>query len=315
MGAAPAVAQVTDLVSVGAQYVPPVDAPEAPPATAQLTSVDLRLNAPIRLGERSILIPGIAYHLDSIAFDDTPEGFVELGPFHAVSASLYYVRLLPKDWSLALNAGVGLAGDFDQVDGGLVRVNALVLAAKALSERVTLGFGALFNYAFGRPLPLPAFRVDWHPTPEFQLELFLPGFLRVTQRFAGRVELGGLLEISGNEYAIRDPRIQDAWPCRAQPADNPLTPRDETVAERADCVDNVAYSFAAVGLTLGVRLFASVWLTLYGGRTVFRRFDPRNADGGDVADIGDDLPNAFFLRGTLTFRAPSPGEGMEPALP
>lgn len=309
-GPASVTAQATDLVSVGVQYAPPVDAPEAPPATAQVTSYDLQLNAPIPLGERSVLVAGLAYHVDSVTFDNEPEGFVDLRAFHAVSASAFYVRLLPKDWSLAMSAGLGLAGDFLAVDGGLVRVNAMVLAAKATSERLTVGFGAVFNYAFGVPLPLPALRLDWHPTPAFQLELLFPGFFRVGYSIGNRFEIGARLEISGNEYAIRDDRLRGGWPCQAEAADDPATVQDETVPERANCVDSVAYSFAAAGLTVGVRLFSSVWLSLYGGRTVFRRFAPRNADGGDVTDAGDDLPNQFFIRATLTFRAPG-GSGEE----
>ncbi|MDC0678785.1 DUF6268 family outer membrane beta-barrel protein [Sorangium atrum] len=297
-------AQLPDLVDLSAQYMPGAAIEDPRPVRAQVSSYEVNANVPIPLGERTFLIPGATYHVEAVSYAGTSPGFDELRAFHAVDVPVLFVQLLPHDWSLSLRVAPGLAGDFEAVDGGLVRVSALGLVTHTLSDKLVLGGGALASYSFGSFLPLPAAYVDWTPSPLFRVEAFLPGFAAVKLIFSDRVEVGLRADLAGNAYAVRDPRVRGAWPCAAQPADDPATEQDERAARPEECTDHIAYSVATAGVTLGVRAFASVWLNAQAGHSLFRRYEPMNDEDDGIPGGGQSIPNVLFFRAGVTWRIP-----------
>lgn len=300
---AAAVAQFPDLLEVSAQYMPGVALEEPRPARAQLTSYEGTLNLPLVLGERTFLIPGLSYHNDAVSYQRAPPGFTPLRAFHSLEASLLFVQLLPRDWSLSLRVAPGLAADLPRLEAEQLRVNALALATHGFSERLVAGGGVLASHAFGTFLPLPAAYVEWQPVAGLKLETFLPAFVDLRYTFAGRVELGLRADVAGNAYAVRDERVRGAWPCAAGPED-PTTPFSEALAQPEQCFDHVAYSVAVVGVVAGVRLFSSVWWTALVGHSVLRRFDQRNPDDERISGGLHAMPDAPFVRTSLTWRIP-----------
>ncbi|WP_437677642.1 DUF6268 family outer membrane beta-barrel protein [Sorangium sp. So ce131] len=296
--------QLPDLVDLSAQYMPGAALEDPRPTRAQVTSYEVSVNAPLPLGDKTFLIPGATYHVEAVSYAGALPGFDELRAFHSVDVPVLFVQLLPRDWSLSLRVAPGLAGDFERVDGGLVRVSAVALATHVLSEQLVVGGGALASYSFGSFLPLPAAYVDWTPTPHFRLEAFLPGFAAAKLTFSDRVEIGLRADVAGNAYAVRDARVTGAWPCAAQPADDPATEQDERSALPERCVDHIAYSVATAGVTLGVRTFGSVWLTAHAGHSLLRRFEPMNVDDDGIPGGGQNIPNVFFFRAGVTWRLP-----------
>jgi hypothetical protein len=289
--ATPARAQLPDLVSVSAGYMPGAELEDPRPTKVQLSSYDVSLNVPIVLGPRSFLVPGLGYHVDSLSFSDAPDGFLELRAFHAIDLSLLYVQLLPKGWSLSFRLAPGVAGDLRGFDERLLRVSGLAMATWSPSERLVIGGGLLADYSFGTFLPLPAAYVEWRPTPNLKLEAFLPAFAEAKVILADRVELGVRASVQGSAYGIRDDRIADAPPCAAP-------------ADPAQCFDHVSYSVATAGPQVGVRLFSSVWWTTTAGYSFYRRFEQKNADGERIEGGLQELPNGFVVQSGVTWRMP-----------
>jgi len=298
-----AMGQFPDLVDVSGQYLPAVPLQSAPPLRTQVSSYELSVNIPIVLSDTTFLIPGLGYHVDSVSFSNPPQGFTPLRAFHAIEVPLLFVQLLPKDWSLSLRLAPGIAGDLRAIDRDVFRFSAVALATHSFSDNFVLGGGGLVSFAFGSLLPLPAIYVDWHPIEDLQIEAFLPAFADVKYTLFERVELGLHVEISGNEYAVRDQRIRSQWPCSAA-EDDPLTAVDEGRADLSECFDHLAYSVGTAGLTVGVRLFSTVWLKVLGGYSFFRRFDQYNVRHELITGGREDLPGAFMIRGNLTWRIP-----------
>lgn len=290
-------AQLPNLFEVSGQYLPSTEIPSEAPLSTQVASYDVALNVPVRLTERAFLVPGLAYHVDSVSFSNQPEGFVAPRGFHSVEIPMMYIQLLPRDWSLAIRFAPGLAGDFYAIDAGLLRLNGAVLATKTFSPRLVFGFGGVAGYNFGQFLPLPAIYVDWRPVKQFRLEAFVPAFSTARYIPHDRIEVGARAEFQGNEYGIRFPEIRNAPPC----ADGPEEPEDSS-----QCLDNVAYSVASAGLTVGVRLFKTVWFEVYGAYAFFRRFEPRNAAGDSIGI--DRFPSTFLFRVGFIWRMPEPGQ-------
>jgi hypothetical protein len=300
-----AAGQLPDLAEVSVGYLPGATIEDHAPASAQVTSYDVAVNAPIPLGKTRFFIPGVTYHADSASFADTAPGFVELRRFHAVDVSLLGVQLLPGDWSVSVRVAPGLAGDFRDLDGRSFRLGAMALVAHAFSPRFVLGGGALVSYQLGSVLPLPAVHVEWKPLRNVQVEAFVPAFAQARWTIAGRVELGVRSEFNGNSYAIGDERIAGAWPCRASGGDVSGTPGDESQARPDECLDHLTYAVGSAGATAGVRLFSSVWLNAFGGHTFFRRLERNNEERDPIPGGVDDLPNVPFFRVGLAWRMPT----------
>jgi Domain of unknown function (DUF6268) len=285
-------AQVPDLVELSGQYTPSVRVADPQPLEAQVTSYDAAFNVPIPLSEHTFVIPGAAYHAESVSFGNGPDDFVPLRAFHAVDVPLLLVQLLPHDWALSLRLAPGLAGDFAAVDRSMLRFSAVALATHSFSDDFLLGGGFIGSYAFGGFLPLPAAYVEYRPTPQFSIEAFLPAFARAKLSLFDRLELGYRVEVQGNAYAVRDERIASSGPCASG------------AQSRNDCLDHLAYSVVAAGPTLDVRLFHTVWWTAFAGHTLHRRFDLMNRDGEPVTGGAQGLPNTWLVRTGLSWRVP-----------
>jgi len=301
---APAWAQLPDLADLSAQYMPSAPLDEPKPLAAQVSSYDASFNVPLQPGARWFLIPGLAYHLESISFSHIPAGFAELRSFHSLELPLLYVQLLPKDWSLSFRIAPGLAGDFHDIDSGSLRVSALGLATHTFSEQLLLGGGAIVDFSFGTLLPLPAAYLEWKPFEHFQLETFLPAFVSVKYTLWERLELGARVQVAGNSYAVRDERIRTVWPCRAERNDDPSTAFDETRADSSQCMDHIAYSVGTVAPFVALRVVESLWWNVQAGHSIFRRFEQRNPDDDRIRGGLDNLPNTFFVRSGLSWRLP-----------
>jgi hypothetical protein len=103
---------------------------------------------------------------------------------------------------------------------------------------------------------------------------------------------------------VRDARIAESWPCAAAPADDPLTPVDERFHQPGACFDHVAYSVGAAELVASVRLFESVWLTLFAGHSFYRRIEQMNEDDEPITGGSQDVPNVPVVRAAITWRVP-----------
>ena len=298
-------AQFPNLLELSGQYMPGAAIEDLSPTRAQVASYDAAVNLPVVLAEGSYLVLGATYHVDSVAFLDAPVDVAIPTAFHSVEAAVTFVQILPHDWSLAIRVAPGLAGDFAAVDQGLLRLSSVVMANHAFSDRFTLGGGFVATWSFGALLPLPALYLDWRPVDGLEIETFLPAFLWARWTLFDRVELGVRAEFQGNEYAVRDGRIRDRYPCAAAAVDDPLTPRDETQTDGDACLDHLAYSVGSAGLALGVRVFSTVWIEAYAGHTFFRRYDPKNARGDALPDGPDMLDDDWLFRAGLSWRIPN----------
>lgn len=276
-GGRSAEAQMPDLVEMSAQYLPNAPLEDPRPTEVQVTSYDVAMNVPLPLGESTFLIPGAAYHVDSVSFHDAPADFIELRAFHAVDVPLLFVQLLPRDWALSVRVAPGLAGDFLAVDSRMVRINALAMATHGFSDELVVGGGGMTSYAFGSLLPLPVAYVEWKPSPRWSVEAFLPAFVRTRLSLWDRLELGYGAEVQGNAYAVRDRRVD---------------------------FDHVAYSVIAAGPTLGVRLFETVWWNVFAGHSVYRRFDLLDRDDEAIPGGVQQLPNRWLVRSGIAWRIP-----------
>lgn len=298
-----AAAQVPNLVDVSAQYVPTTRDDDPKSTESQISSYQVNLNVPIRLSPRRFMILGGGYRAETYTYSQMDKPRAER-TFHAPELSALFVQVLGGGWVATGRVSASLAGGFEHVDRGLLKINAIALASKTLSRELTIGGGALLTTGFGTTLPLPALLVNWRPTEAVLVETLLPAFINARYTAWDRVEIGGRVELTGSTYALRDRDVTDRWPCAGQTTDDPTTPDNEMMARPDQCIDHVSYTVANLGLLGGVRLTSSIWLTAFTGVTLYRHAERQNRDGDAVEGGAQSLPRTVFVRTNLTWRIP-----------
>ncbi len=293
-------AQVPSLIDLSAQYAPPAR-DDSSSTQAQFSSYQLNINVPIPLSPQRFLILGGGYHADTIASTSGSMSVWDQRTFHAAELSALFIQMLPDHWMIMTRVAGGLAGDFDAVDRHMFGYSVTALAIRPMSERLTLGGGALVAAGFGHFLPLPAIMVNWRPTDNVLVETFLPAFVNVRYSAGSRFEIGARAEVTGHSYGVRDPHVAGRASCMT--SDTMPTGGDPT-AQPDTCLDHVSYTVGSAGLVAGVRLTSTLWLTAFGGVSFYRHFDEQDVSGDTIPGGATALPAAVFFRTNLTWRIP-----------
>ncbi len=310
-----AIAQPLNIAELRSEYLPPTKlAGERPVGTTpwsdaedvQVSTYGASLTVPLSLGESTVFAPGFGYRLDKLSFSHESPAERELD-LHALELPLTLIHLLSSDWMLLLQAKPGIASDLEAVEGRALRTQGMALASYQFSEQLVLGGGGAATFEYGSFLPLPVLYVNWQPTASISVDALLPVQAEAKWRASDRIELGLRADVDGSSYSIGDSAIRDVWPCAAQ-SDDLSTPDDEAQPSSAQCIDHIGYSVATAGASVGVRTVDSVWLSVYAGHTLFRRFEQMNADNERVAGGTQTLPDVFFARVDLTWRLPDDDE-------
>ena len=278
----------------------------APDIDARVATFSANFNVPIRLTDRSLLMPGASYELLSIRQTDARVGIPTERELHSVSVSLLFSYRLTQRWGLMVRVAPALTGDFAELDGDHFRLAGAAIASYTFSSDFTLGAGVVAGWQFGQPLPLPAIIARWQIADTVRFDGFLPLRIALVWRPHDRIELDLSASVRGQSYALTSQRVQGQWPCRPRPVDDPNTTAvDESEADPERCLSSLAYSQVEIGPTVGVRLWSSLWLSIQAGLPVVRRYEFLNEDN-ETPDIGDlGLDPSIMVRAQLTLRIPN----------
>ena len=69
-------------------------------------------------------------------------------------------------------------------------------------------------------------------------------------------------------------------------------------------MDHISLAVVAAGAVARVRLYSTLWLSATAGRTLWRRFEQKDADNRLLAGGREDLRSEFLFRGGMVWRLP-----------
>ena len=267
--------QGRSLASVSFEIVPKVSLvgmPPGQPVEIGMSTLRTALTVPYFIkSTKTVLLPGASYGLNMVSVDGVTE---PPSRWHQVGLSLGLMQILSRRWRTLMMLRPSIAGDFKDIDGDHFRFSGVALGIVQIKPNLAFGFGLVANYQFGELLPLPGLMLRWEPLEGLLVDIFLPAFLRTSYTWAGRIEVGVELMMSGNRYTIRDNEL----------------------------VDNVRYTQVDGGGFLALRLVSLLWLKAYGGAGLYRRFDIYDKAGDAIRDF--EFERGPVLRVGLEFRMP-----------
>lgn len=83
-----------------------------------------------------------------------------------------------------------LMSDFQNLDGNSIQMGAVVSYQNDLSEKLNLGFGAIYNQEFFGPYMVPLFLLDWQVSDRWYIEGMIPVTAKVHYRVSEGLDVG-----------------------------------------------------------------------------------------------------------------------------
>lgn len=100
----------------------------------QVFGLDAGIKVPIKLRKDITPSPGAMYHLDDVAFNDSPAPNL-----HFIDFKLELKAKLPRGRIVKTIAKFGLMGGLNAIDAGVLRGSGFVLATHEFSKKISVG--------------------------------------------------------------------------------------------------------------------------------------------------------------------------------
>lgn len=280
-------AELPALVDLRSQFKPAIQREAGSENDVQVSSYRGTINIPIALGKSTFLVPSLYYKSDITAHHDVLENADTFYDFHAVGLSALAIQLLPEKWVLTLRLSSSIAGDFSTFDSGMLAGTALLMATKPVSESLTLGASVIASVGFGKFTSFPGILVIWKPDTSFVFDGYFPAFANAKWIASKDLELGLRTELDASRYAVRDKSVIASEACSSS---------------RSECIDNISSLSVMVGGQASYRLFGSIWISSFVGRTAYTRFEQNNADGDPISGGLQGMSETWVARAGLAWR-------------
>jgi hypothetical protein len=165
--------------------------------------------APARLSDKSIWYSSLNYFYWGVDNDEEmAEDIMNPIRVHGLILRTGLVQEFEKGRTLQLIFAPRFMSDFKNVNSDHFQLGGIVTYGKRYSEKLKLGFGALFNQEFFGPNLVPLIDVDWKLNEKWSISGLFPVYGKVKYKFSERLDGGwshfGLV----TTYRLGDPNYE-----------------------------------------------------------------------------------------------------------
>ena len=198
-----------DLFTLGGTYGFPTAYDSIYQGKGTETGVTASLVAPARLSEKSIWYNSLNYFFWGVDNDEEmAEDIMNPIRLHGFILRTGLVREFEKGRTLQLIFAPRFMTDFKNINSDHFQLGGIVTYGKRYSEKLRMGFGALFNQEFFGPNLVPLIDLDWKISEKWSIVGMFPVYGKVKYRFNERLDGGwshfGLV----TTYRLGDPAYQ-----------------------------------------------------------------------------------------------------------
>jgi hypothetical protein len=146
---------------------------------------------PAVLSEKSVWYSSLNYFYWGVNSDeDMPQDIMNPIRVHGFILRTGLIRELENGRSLQLIFAPRFMTDFKNVSSDHIQLGAVVTYGKRYSEKLKLGFGALYNQEFFGPNLVPLIDLDWKLNEKWTISGLFPVYGKVKYRFSDRLDGG-----------------------------------------------------------------------------------------------------------------------------
>jgi len=167
------------------------------------------LVAPAKLSEKSIWYSSLNYFYWGVDNDEEmAEDIMNPIQVHGFILRTGLIQTFEKDRTLQVLLAPRLMTDFNGVDGDHLQMGGIVIYEKKYSDKLKIGYGALYNQEFFGPNLVPLINLDWKLSERWSITGLLPIYAKVKYKFSDRLD-GGLSHFGlVTSYRLGDPEYE-----------------------------------------------------------------------------------------------------------
>jgi len=181
-----------DIVTLGGTYGFPTPYDSIYQGKGNESGIMASLVAPAELSEKSIWYSSLNYFYWAVNNDEEmPEDIMNPIRVHGFILRTGMIHEIKPGKSLQILFAPRFMTDFKGVNSDHFQIGGIAIYEKQYSEKLKLGFGALFNQEFFGPNLVPLVNLDWKLNERWSIVGLLPVYGKVKYRFSDRLD-GGL---------------------------------------------------------------------------------------------------------------------------
>lgn len=186
-----------DILSLSGRYGLPQDYEEIYNGKALETGMLNSLTAGFKLAPRTLFAINVNHFYFNVRDEaDMPAGIASPIVINGIILRTGIIQELNNGGKIQLLLAPRLMSDFKNLDGNSFQMGGIISYQNDLSEKLNLGFGAMYNQELFGPYLVPLFLLDWQVSERWYIE----GMIPVTAKVHYRINQG--LDVGFNHFGL-----------------------------------------------------------------------------------------------------------------
>lgn len=167
------------------------------------------LVAPVRISERSIWYNNVNYFYWHVSNDEImPEGIANPIHLHGIILRTGLVQKFSEDRTLQIIFSPRLMSDFKNISGNHYQFGGMLLYENRYSDKLKMGFGAMYNHEFFGPYMVPLINLKWQLSERWSVNGLLPVYAKIKYIINDRLNAGISHFGLTTTYRLGDPEYE-----------------------------------------------------------------------------------------------------------
>ena len=183
--------ETLDLVTISGRYGFPSSYDSIYDGKAKEYGAMIGLVAPIEISEKSIWYNSLNYFYSHVSDDEImPTDIANPINLHGIILRTGLYEKFSKDRGIQIFFSPRLMSDFQNINGTHFQYGGMVLYENRYSDKLKMGFGAMYNQEFFGPYLVPLINLDWKLSERWSISGLLPIYAKIKYEINERLNVG-----------------------------------------------------------------------------------------------------------------------------
>ena len=183
--------ETIDLLTISGRYGFPSSYDSIYDGKAKETGFMANLVAPAKLSEKSLWYNSLNYFYFHVSDnEEMPKDIINPINLHGIILRTGLVQKFSEDKALQVFFSPRLMSDFKFIDGSHFQYGGMVLYEKLFSDKLKMGFGAMYNQEFFGPYLVPLINLNWQINDHWSISGLIPVYAKIKYTINDRLNVG-----------------------------------------------------------------------------------------------------------------------------
>jgi hypothetical protein len=183
--------ETIDLLTISGRYGFPSSYDSIYDGKAKEAGFMAGLVAPVKLSEKSIWYNSLNYFYFHVSDnEEMPKDIANPINLHGIILRTGLVQKFSDDKSLQVFFSPRLMSDFHNIDGTHFQYGGMVVYEKLFSDKLKMGFGAMYNQEFFGPYLVPLINLNWLISDRWSITGLIPVYAKIKYKINERLNVG-----------------------------------------------------------------------------------------------------------------------------